>query len=56
MIKITYNNKLYTISKDKIKFILEKLASREISEPEIIELLKEYNLMDEDFLENISKI
>ena len=56
MIKISHNNKLYLISKDKIKFVLERLASRKISEPEIIELMEKYNLIDEDFLENISKI
>ena len=56
MIKISYNNKEYNINKDKLIFVLSKLKNDNVIEEEIENLLIKFQLMDEDFLENINKI
>ena len=56
MIKIVFKKKEYFIEKDKIMFILSKLHDEKIAENMIIDLMKKYQLFDEDFLENINKI
>ena len=56
MIETTYKNKTYKIDKKKLMLVLEKLANKEISEQEIIELMEKYNLMDEYFLENVNSL
>ena len=56
MIKINHNNIIYTINKEKLIFILSKLASKDIKESEITLLMKEYKLFDEYFLKTLNKI
>lgn len=55
-IKINHNNIIYTINKEKLIFILSKLASKDIKESEITLLMKEYKLFDEYFLKTLNKI
>ena len=53
MIKISFNNKIYKIDKDKLLYVLSKLESKDVKEDEIEKLLNKYKLYDEYFLENI---
>ena len=55
MIKISFNNKIYKIDKDKLLYVLSKLESKDVKEDEIEKLLNKYKLYDEYFLENILK-
>ncbi|MBR5304341.1 MAG: hypothetical protein IKU37_05895 [Candidatus Gastranaerophilales bacterium] len=55
-IKISHKNITYTIRKEKLIYTLSKLASKNIDESEILELMKKYNLFDEYFLKTINKI
>ncbi len=56
MIKIYHNNKVYSINKSKLIFVLSKLEDRKISELEIDEILKKFNLLDDEFLESVLKL
>ena len=56
MIKISFNNKIYMIDKDKLKFVLTKLNNGKVNDSEILELMNKYHLYDEYFLENINKL
>ena len=56
MIKIVYKNKEYLIQKDKVIFVLSHLQNAKIKEEEIFDLMKKFQLYDENFLENINKI
>ena len=56
MFKITHNNKCYSVDKDKLVYILERLTNKKVEEKEIRKLLKKYHLYDEYFLEHVNKI
>ena len=56
MIKIKLNNTEYTVDKTKLIFILNRLTDRKISEPEILDLLERFHLLDKDFLESIKEL
>lgn len=55
MIEVKFKNKTYKIKKEKIKKVLSKLEPTN-KNIEIIELMKQYKLFDEIFLENINKL
>ncbi|MBQ8847666.1 MAG: hypothetical protein IJ003_01830 [Candidatus Gastranaerophilales bacterium] len=58
-IELEFQNKIYSLDLEKLHFILSKLANKKITTKntkEILELMKYYHLLNEDFLENINKI
>ena len=53
MIKIIHKKKEYLIKKEKIIFILSKIANKKIKEKEIEILMEKYHLLDDYFLKNL---
>ena len=56
MIKISHNNKVYHIQKEKLSYILEKLNKAKVNKDEVEELMRKFCLMDEYFLKHINEL
>lgn len=57
-IEITHDCKEFKVSKAKILFVLNKLTNKKLEnlkESELLSLMKKFSLMDEYFLEKLSK-
>lgn len=54
MIKVLYNGKEYSIDKDKLLFVLEKLNGSKVSDDEVFELMEKFCLLDEGFLDEVN--
>lgn len=54
-----FKNKNYKVKKDKVIFLIECLTnckSKHLKNYQIIKLFKKFNLLNKDFLKNISKL
>ena len=56
MITIEFNNKEYSINKDKLVFALEKLSGEQINENDILKLMHKYHLFDDYFLTHVNEL
>ncbi len=56
MIKISYNDKVYHIQKEKLSYVLEKLNGAKVDESEFLEAMEKFYLMDEYFLEHVNEL
>lgn len=55
-IKIIHKNITYSIDKEKLVYVLNRLSFRKIKESEILPLMEKYKLFDAYFLKTINKI
>lgn len=58
---ITFKNKIYQINKEKLLYVinlLDKVSGQPFinSDNEIVDKLTKYNLLNEDFLDNINNL
>ena len=56
MIKISYNDKVYHIQKEKLSHVLEKLNGAKVCEDEFLSTMEKFCLMDEYFLEHVNEL
>jgi hypothetical protein len=56
MITIEFNKKQYSINKEKLVIVLEKLSGEPVSENDILKLMDKYCLFDEYFLTHVNEL
>ena len=56
MIKISYNDKVYHIQKEKLSHVLEKLNGTKVNEDKFLEAMEKFHLLDEYFLKHVNEL